>query len=78
MEADSDGLWLIFFFVSKSGYLGPEYGWVTMNDIAETLRKEPDHTNYDGLILLDNDYNLTDNPAHEKFMEQWMALDINE
>ncbi|KAG0064891.1 hypothetical protein BGZ89_008759 [Linnemannia elongata] len=64
--------------MNKSGYLGPEYGWVTMNDIAETLRKEPDHTGYDGLIMLDNDYNLTGNPAYDKFMEQWMALDIRD
>lgn len=49
-----------------------------MNDIAETLRKEPDHTGYDGLIMLDNDYNLTGNPAYDKFMEQWMALDIRD
>ncbi|KAF9151054.1 hypothetical protein BG015_007122 [Linnemannia schmuckeri] len=60
------------------GYLRPEYGWVTMSDISETLRKEPDHTDYDELIMLDNDYDLTGYPAYDKFMEQWMALGNHE
>ncbi|KAG0287473.1 hypothetical protein BGZ96_008590 [Linnemannia gamsii] len=64
--------------MKKSGYLGPEYGWVTMNDISETIRKEPDYDEYDGLIMIDNDFNLTGYPAYDKFMAEWMALDVND
>lgn len=51
---------------------------MTLNDISETIRKEPDYGEYDGIIMIDNDYNLTGYPAYDKFMAQWTALDVRE
>jgi hypothetical protein len=51
---------------------------VTTNDVSESIRNEPDYDEYDGLIMIDNHYDLKGHPAYDKFMAQWMALDIDE
>ncbi|KAF9902422.1 hypothetical protein EC991_004969 [Linnemannia zychae] len=64
--------------MKKSGYLGPDYAWITGNDISATLRNEPGYNGYDGLIMVDNNYALHGNPSYEEFLGQWMALDTND
>ncbi|KAG0372264.1 hypothetical protein BGX24_000487 [Mortierella sp. AD032] len=62
----------------KGGYLGPDYAWVTLNDISDTLHAEPKFSDYDGLIMIDNIYDLIGEPSYDKFLKQWMALDIQD
>ncbi|KAF9579093.1 hypothetical protein BGW38_004800, partial [Lunasporangiospora selenospora] len=63
--------------MKNAGYMASEYAWVTMNDISASLRDEPNPSEYDGLIMVENGWNLTGYKPYDTFIEQWMNADID-
>ncbi|KAG0089092.1 hypothetical protein BGZ92_005307 [Podila epicladia] len=61
-----------------SGFMGKEYAWVTMNDIVETLEQDTDVAGYDGLIMIDNGYELPGYGPYETFLKRWVSLNTTE
>ncbi|KAF9966095.1 hypothetical protein BGZ70_003294 [Mortierella alpina] len=63
----------------ESGFMGPEYAWVTMNDLAEHYGlMEPQVEGYDGLIMLDNVWDLHGYPPFDSFVARWQQLNATE
>ncbi|KAF9290927.1 hypothetical protein BGZ68_005667 [Mortierella alpina] len=62
-----------------SGYMGPEYAWVTTNDLAEHYgMMEPQVEGYNGLIMLDNVWDLRGYQPFDSFVSRWERLNITE
>ncbi|KAF9958840.1 hypothetical protein BGZ72_010822 [Mortierella alpina] len=62
-----------------SGFMGPEYAWVTTNDLAEHYgMMEPQVEGYDGLIMLDNVWDLHGYEPFESFVSRWQRLNVTE
>ncbi|KAF8985974.1 hypothetical protein BGZ52_009706 [Haplosporangium bisporale] len=58
----------------NEGLFGPEYAWVTMTKISDVLRLQADVKDYDGLIMVDNGWELSGYEPFETFLSEWMAL----
>ncbi|KAG9326519.1 hypothetical protein KVV02_007668 [Mortierella alpina] len=63
----------------ESGFMGPEYAWVTTNDLAEHYDvMEPHVEGYDGLIMLDNVWDFHGYPPYDNFVSRWQRLNTTE
>ncbi|KAF9570337.1 hypothetical protein EC968_001950 [Mortierella alpina] len=63
----------------ESGYMGPDYAWVTTNNLAEHYwMTEPQVEGYDGLIMLDTVWNLHGYPPFDSFLAKWLRLNVTE
>ncbi|CAO3573178.1 unnamed protein product [Mortierella alpina] len=63
----------------ESGFMGPEYAWVTTNDLAEHYElMEPQVEGYDGLIMLDNVWDFHGYPPFDSFVSRWKQLNATE
>jgi len=51
-----------------------DYAWITMNDIMETLEQDTDVAGYDGLIMIDNGYELLGYAPYDDFLKRWLSL----
>ncbi|KAG0025742.1 hypothetical protein BGZ81_006939 [Podila clonocystis] len=60
--------------MKNAGLFGPDYAWVTMNDIADQLRLQEGVKEFDGLIMVDNGWELNGYEPFEKFLSDWMTL----
>ncbi|KAG0017246.1 hypothetical protein BGZ82_000811, partial [Podila clonocystis] len=60
--------------MKNAGLFGPDYAWVTMNDIADQLRHQEGVKEFDGLIMVDNGWELNGYEPFEKFLSEWMTL----
>lgn len=60
--------------IREAGFFGPDYAWVTTNDISSQLRSDPDFKAYDGLIMVDNGWQLLGYPPYDDFLSKWMRL----
>jgi len=56
----------------------PDYAWVTVNDISSRLRQESDVKDFDGLIMVDNGWEMNGYEPYETFLEQWLTLNPDE
>ncbi|KAF8932030.1 hypothetical protein BGZ58_007279 [Dissophora ornata] len=61
--------------MKNAGFVGPRYGWVTANDISDQIRMEPDANEYDGVIMVENGWDLKGYEPYENFLAVWMQLD---
>ncbi|KAI8605767.1 periplasmic binding protein-like I [Dissophora ornata] len=61
--------------MKNAGFVGPRYGWVTANDISDQIRMEPDASEYDGVIMVENGWDLKGYEPYENFLAVWMQLD---
>ncbi|KAF9187542.1 hypothetical protein BGZ50_001889 [Haplosporangium sp. Z 11] len=64
--------------MKNAGFFGPEFAWIIVNYISQQLRQEPDVHDYDGLIMVDNAWNLTGYEPYDTFERQWMQLNSTE
>ncbi|KAF9289444.1 hypothetical protein BGZ68_009354 [Mortierella alpina] len=64
--------------MKNSGYFGPEYAWVTTNNIGPLLQQEKDVKAYDGLIMVDIGWDLQDYGPFQEFRSRWQKLDPTE
>ncbi|KAG0057737.1 hypothetical protein BGZ83_003635 [Gryganskiella cystojenkinii] len=62
----------------RYGLFSPEYAWITMNDLSSLLRQEPNVKDYDGLIMVDNGWELNGYEPYETFLEKWLTLNPDE
>ncbi|KAF9904094.1 hypothetical protein EC991_003069 [Linnemannia zychae] len=60
--------------MKDAGFFSPDYAWVTLNDISSQLRLDPDVKGYDGLIMVDNGWELSGYMPYEEFLSKWMLL----
>ncbi|KAF9315313.1 hypothetical protein BGZ91_005818, partial [Linnemannia elongata] len=60
--------------MKEAGFFGPDYAWVTGNDISSQLRQDPDVKIYDGLIMVDNGWELSGYAPYEEFLSKWLRL----
>ncbi|KAG0298657.1 hypothetical protein BGZ98_000125 [Dissophora globulifera] len=60
--------------MKNSGFLSPEYAWITINDISPVLAQEPDPWSYDGLMMVDNGWDLSGYQPFDSFLSEWMQL----
>ena len=58
----------------EAGFFSPDYAWVTTNDVSSQLRTDPDVKTYDGLIMVDNRWDLNGYAPYEEFLSKWMRL----
>ncbi|KAI8361312.1 periplasmic binding protein-like I [Mortierella sp. GBAus27b] len=61
--------------MKNSGFFEPQYAWVTTNDISIELRRDQDVERYDGLIMVDNGWNMHDYEPYQAFLRHWLQLD---
>ncbi|KAG0234113.1 Taste receptor type 1 member 3 [Mortierella sp. GBA43] len=62
--------------MKNSGFFEPQYAWVTTNDISIELRRDQDVERYDGLIMVDNGWNMHDYEPYPEAADP--VLDDNE
>ncbi|KAG0091951.1 hypothetical protein BGZ92_011214, partial [Podila epicladia] len=60
--------------MKNAGLFGPDYAWVTMNDVSRQLKQQEGFKEYDGLMMVDNGWELTGYEPFEKFLSEWMTL----
>ncbi|KAF9294506.1 hypothetical protein BGZ88_003764 [Linnemannia elongata] len=60
--------------MKEAGFFGPDYAWVTGNDISSQLQQDPDVKIYDGLIMVDNGWELSGYAPYEEFLSKWLRL----
>ncbi|KAK3846161.1 MAG: hypothetical protein J3R72DRAFT_516456 [Linnemannia gamsii] len=60
--------------MKEAGFFSPDYAWVTANDISSQLRLDPDVQAYDGLIMVDNGWELSGYAPYEEFLSKWLRL----
>ncbi|KAF9141058.1 hypothetical protein BGX30_005533 [Mortierella sp. GBA39] len=60
--------------MKEAGFFGPDYAWVTGNDISSQLRQDPDVKAYDGLIMVDNGWELPGYAPYDEFLSKWLRL----
>lgn len=60
--------------IREAGFFGPDYAWVTTNDISSQLRQDPDVKGYDGLIMVDNGWELSGYAPYDNFLSKWLQL----
>lgn len=67
-----------FYFYRDAGLFGPDYAWVTVNDISDQLRQKKGVKEYDGLIMVDNGWELNGYEPFDRFLSEWMTLNPQE
>lgn len=55
-----------------------DYAWITMKDIVETLKQDTDVAGYDGLIMIDNGYELPGYAPYDDFLKRWLSLNTTQ
>ncbi|KAF9301104.1 hypothetical protein BGZ74_007085, partial [Mortierella antarctica] len=60
--------------MKNAGLFGPDYAWVTMNDISHQLEKQEGFKEYDGLMMVDNGWELNGYEPFENFLSEWITL----
>ncbi|KAG0326636.1 hypothetical protein BG000_001292 [Podila horticola] len=60
--------------MKDAGLFGPDYAWVTVNDISDQLRQKKGVKEYDGLIMVDNGWELNGYEPFDRFLSEWMTL----
>ncbi|GJJ73733.1 hypothetical protein EMPS_06091 [Entomortierella parvispora] len=56
----------------------PDYAWITVNDISSQLRMESDVQDFDGLMMVDNGWEMNGYEPYEAFLEKWLTLNPDE
>ncbi|KAF8936250.1 hypothetical protein BGZ58_004420 [Dissophora ornata] len=64
--------------MSDSGFFGPDYGWVTLSDISFLMQQDKNIRNYDGMIMVDNGWDLNGYGPFDTFQEEWVALNATD
>ncbi|KAG0329537.1 hypothetical protein BGZ99_001539 [Dissophora globulifera] len=64
--------------MKNSGFLSPDYAWITINDISPVLAQEPDPWSYDGLMMVDNGWNLSGYQPFDSFLSEWIQLNATD
>ncbi|KAG0263745.1 hypothetical protein BG011_008174 [Mortierella polycephala] len=62
----------------NASFFSPDFAWITVNYLSQQFRHEPDVHDYDGLIIIDNAWNLTSYGPFDSFQHQWMQLNSTE
>ncbi|KAF8953709.1 hypothetical protein BGZ46_003157, partial [Entomortierella lignicola] len=61
-----------------AGFMEPMYAWITINDISDQIQQEKNPRDYDGIVMVDNGWNLQGYPPYDQFLAQWMSLNSTE
>ncbi|ORZ27121.1 periplasmic binding protein-like I [Lobosporangium transversale] len=65
--------------MKDSGYMSPKYAWITTNDVSSSVQQEKDSIpDYDGLIMIDNGWDLKGYGPFDNFLSEWQNLDPTE
>ncbi|KAF9331878.1 hypothetical protein BG006_005252 [Podila minutissima] len=64
--------------MKNAGLFGPDYAWVTMNDISRQLEKQEGFKEYDGLMMVDNGWELNGYEPFENFLSEWTTLNLTD
>ncbi|KAF9546684.1 hypothetical protein EC957_009444 [Mortierella hygrophila] len=72
--ATGDGQFAFLREMKEAGFFGPDYAWVTGNEISSQLRQDPDVKAYDGLIMVDNGWELSGYAPYHEFLSKWLRL----
>ncbi|KAF9436111.1 hypothetical protein BGZ76_004788 [Entomortierella beljakovae] len=59
----------------KDGYMNPIYAWITVNDISNQIAQLDHPEAYDGVIMIDNSWDLAGYAPYDEFHAEWMSLD---
>ncbi|KAG0273101.1 hypothetical protein BGZ95_011104 [Linnemannia exigua] len=60
--------------MKEAGFFSSDYAWVTANDISSQLQLDPDFKAYDGLIMVDNGWELSGYAPYDEFLSKWLRL----
>ncbi|KAG9071059.1 hypothetical protein KI688_008602 [Linnemannia hyalina] len=72
--AAGDSQFALLHEMKEAGFFGPDYAWVTGNEISSQLRQDPDVKAYDGLIMIDNGWELSGYAPYDEFLSKWLRL----
>ncbi|KAF9156133.1 hypothetical protein DFQ26_009458 [Actinomortierella ambigua] len=68
----------LLYAARNAGLMTAEYAWVLSNEISDMFRDEVDRRDFDGLIMVDNGWNLRGYPPYENFLKEWIHLNTTE
>ncbi|KAG0307780.1 hypothetical protein BGZ98_009785 [Dissophora globulifera] len=63
--------------MEKAGYLEPKYAWLTANDISNLMQGDPEAEAYDGVIMIENAWDLKGYAPFDSFQAAWMQLNAS-
>ncbi|KAF9973700.1 hypothetical protein BGZ73_003033 [Actinomortierella ambigua] len=62
----------------NAGLMSEEYAWVTSNEISSAYRNRTDRRDFDGLVMVDNGWNLSGYGPYDDFLREWAHLNTTE